>query len=261
MLKRLFTSMLLIPILGMTLFAQDFPLIDSNLIPAPDTSYSEITESNEEEPEKEEDKTVFLTNRSAMADSFAQRRIPDSVISRLKAEDDFWYANKNLVRVSPKKTKSLGDMKWFQTLLWILVIAGFIGFLGWYLAGNQVGIFRKKRLLINEEPEAELVPENIFVINYQKEIDKAVRESNFRLAIRLLFLRLLKQLSEKNIIQYQQDKTNLDYLHQLNNSGYYKDFFQATRNYEYSWYGQFPVSEEAYKLIRKEFDRFDRILN
>jgi hypothetical protein len=102
--------------------------------------------------------------------------------------------------------------------------------------------------------------DNIFGINYQREIDKAVRDKDFRLAIRLMFLRLLKQLADKNIIHYKQDRTNLEYLQQLYTTNYYKDFFQATRNYEYSWYGKFPVSEEAFNKIRNEFDRLDKVL-
>ena len=92
--------------------------------------------------------------------------------------------------------------------------------------------------MIDEEgKEEELATEDIFAINYQKEIDKAAQQGNYRLAVRLLFLRILKNLSQKNIIRYTQDKTNLDYLVQLHATRYYSDFFRITRNYEYSWYG------------------------
>ena len=67
--------------------------------------------------------------------------------------------------------------------------------------------------------------EDIFAINYQKEIDKACSKGNYRLAIRLMFLRLLKDLSEKNIIQYTQDKTNFDYLIQLHPTRLLQRFF------------------------------------
>lgn len=77
------------------------------------------------------------------------------------------------------------------------------------------------------------------------------------MAIRLMYLRLLKNLSERNIIQYKQDRTNLDYLMQLHPTRYYNGFFRITRNYEYSWYGEFPVSNEAYGIIKKEFDNFE----
>jgi len=44
---------------------------------------------------------------------------------------------------------------------------------------------------------------------------------------------------------------------QLSNSNHYNDFFRITRNYEYSWYGQFEVREETYKVIRNDFDNLD----
>jgi len=102
------------------------------------------------------------------------------------------------------------------------------------------------------------LPEKIFDINYQIEIDKATAQNNYRLAVRLMFLRLLKSLSERNIIQYKQDKTNLDYLMQLHPTSFYKDFLRITRNYEYSWYGKFEVSDKAYDIIKGEFDHFEK---
>src|SRR6185369_2616844 len=92
--------------------------------------------------------------------------------------------------------------------------------------------------------------ENIFDINYQREIEKAVNAKDYRLAVRLMFLRLLKQLSQKKIIEYEQERTNLEYLSELNATGYYNDFFRLTRNYEYVWYGKFDVSRETFGVIK-----------
>ena len=130
----------------------------------------------------------------------------------------------------------------------------------WWLAGSHAGLFRRKNKALQTTGEDELITEDIFAINYQKEIDKAEANANYRLAIRLMFLRLLKVMAEKNIIQYKQDRTNLDYLLQLHPTVYYNNFFRITRNYEYSWYGKFEVAEKAYKVIRNDFDQFDRQL-
>jgi len=133
----------------------------------------------------------------------------------------------------------------------------FVSFLIIWLAGRNLGILGKRRRNIADETSEEEITEDIFAINYQKEIDKAAASGNYRFAIRLMFLRLLKNMSERNIIRYKHDSTNMDYLMQLSNSNHYNDFFRITRNYEYSWYGQFEVREEAYKVIRNDFDNLD----
>ncbi len=218
-----------------------------------------------------------------------QRNIPGDVVKKMKGEEDFWYADtdikqrkskeqvayekeqgqkgqkeKNEQALKEQKRRDdsytpIGQRSWFQTVLWIVIITVFAIGLIMYLSGSTVGLFRKRNVMVPDEGD-DIITEDIFAINYQKEIDKAAAQGNYRLAIRLLFLRLLKKMSEKNIIRYKQDKTNLDYLLELHPTGYYKNFFRITRNYEYSWYGQFNVSEDAYKVIRSEFDQFDSAL-
>ena len=207
----------------------------------------------------------FLKKGESAEDSFiVQRHVPDSLIKKMKQEDAFWYANAEIKEEENANTKDqesgytpVGQRKWFQTLLWLVIIGGFGGVILWYLAGSRVGLFRKKNKAIESNDEEELSTEDIFAINYQKEIDKAEAGGNYRLAIRLMFLRLLKDMAGKNIIRYKQDKTNLDYLFQLSATVYYDHFFRICRNYEYSWYGQFEVRETAYRIIRNDFVQFN----
>jgi hypothetical protein len=72
-----------------------------------------------------------------------------------------------------------------------------------------------------------------------------------------MFLQLLKELSNKNIIRYQQDRTNFDYLMQLHGTKYYEDFFRLTRNYEYAWYGLFDITESKFELVKKDFNKMN----
>lgn len=218
-----------------------------------------------------------------------QRSLPGAIVKKWKEDESFWYANADIKktrskeRMVPEKENGqkgqkgkgeqgineqesndayipVGQRSWFQTLLWIVIIAGFAGFLFIYLSGSSIGLFRKKKAKLDNAEEEEVNTEDIFAINYQKEIDKAAAQGNHRLAIRLMFLRLLKNMSEKNIIRYKQDKTNLDYLLELQSTNHYQHFFRITRNYEYSWYGKFSVSEDAYSVIRREFEQFDKEL-
>ncbi|HSU27515.1 MAG TPA: hypothetical protein VLJ68_03980 [Chitinophagaceae bacterium] len=243
-----FSSLLSIP--AMAQDDEDEP--DSTLM------YQSVDTLKEEEDEVEVKHFWHRDEYSEDDDTVQLRQVPADRIKKMKGDKDFWYADLELNREN-QKTKSRGSIfgrAWFQVLLWIVIIGGFAAFLMVYLSGSQVGLFRKKRgSILNDEDIG--ITENIFEINYQKEIDKAVREGNFRLAIRLMFLRTLKKLSDKNVIEYKQERTNLDYLLQLQSTNYYTEFFRITRNYEYSWYGLFDINEDIYGRIRKDFDHFE----
>ena len=208
----------------------------------------------------------FLNKLDFTADSsILQRHLPDSLVTKMKQDDDFWYADAEIEEeIKPEDKGSsyepIGQQSWFQTLLWLVIIGGFGAAIIGYLSGSNVGLFRRKNKVFGNTGEEEMETDDIFAINYQKEIDKAEANGNYRLAIRLMFLRLLKVMAEKNIIEYKQGKTNLDYLLQLHPTGYYNNFFRITRNYEYSWYGKFEVGEVAYRMIRNDFTQFDRQL-
>lgn len=194
-----------------------------------------------------------------------QRKLPDTVLQKMQSDDNFWYANAIFEKKKQPGSSStiyvpLGQRVWFQTLIWVIIIGGFAAFLMIYLKNMNVGLFSKRNVLAKGNEE-DTITEDIFAINYQKEIDIATMQGNYRQAVRLMYLRLLKNMSEKNIINYKQDKTNLDYLSDLNQTAYYKDFFHLTRNYEYSWYGQFEVNAIAYKRITGEFNQFERRIN
>jgi hypothetical protein len=220
----------------------------------------------EEEPPAEQNH--FLPKSEGSEPVLQPRDVPANRVKEMKEDDAFWYADESF---SEKKTMiekkrerkeytPVSERTWFQTLLWLIIIAVFAGAVIWFLAESNIGVFGRKNKRIIASPGEEEISEDIFAINYQKEIDRAAQQGNYRLAIRLMFLRLLKNMSEKNIINYKQDKTNLDYLLQLQPTNYYNSFFRVTRDYEYTWYGQFEVGEEAYNIIKKDFDQIDRVL-
>lgn len=192
-----------------------------------------------------------------------ERRLPDSLLQALQNDKAFWYANGEWSKPQQQKAGSPVQYKtpfyrqqWFRSLMWIIIVGCFVAVIIWYLSLNDVGIFRRKNVAVGAEEEA-LSADNIFEINYSRDIAKATAEGNYRLAVRLLFLQLLKNLSEKEIIHYKQDRTNFDYLLQLQQSAYYSDFFRLARNYEYAWYGKFDMSKETFSAVKKDFENFN----
>jgi hypothetical protein len=194
-------------------------------------------------------------------DSLHIRRIPDSTLKRMQQKDEFWYVNylfeKQQQQKEEETAKPYSERPIFQVIMWTLIIGGFLAFLILYLSNSNIGVFRRSDKSIENAGIDELETENIFAIDYQRQIEKAAAAGNHRLAIRLLYLRLLKSLADKKVIDYQHDRTNFDYLLQLHSTRYYPDFFRLTRNYEYIWYGLFPIERSNFELIWKDFENFE----
>lgn len=104
----------------------------------------------------------------------------------------------------------------------------------------------------------ENVGENIHEIDFDKAVDEAINQQNFRLAVRLLYLRTLKHLTDAGQIDYKPDKTNRQYVYELANSPLQSDFESLTRQFEFVWYGDFPVDETRFGLLRQQFRLFDK---
>ena len=212
--------------------------------------------------ENKDEKEYFLRKEftGGLPDTLRFRRLPDNTINALREDKAFWYANETFKKKEKKKERaSFTGHPFFQTVLWFMIIGGFVTFLILYLYNSNAALFRKSSSIADKEMDA-AETSDIFTINYQKEIDKAVGMSNYRLAVRLMFLRLLRNLSERNIIHYKLDSTNFDYMMQLRSTKLYHDFFRLARNYEYSWYGQFDIDKEKYSIIKNEFDDFEHKL-
>jgi hypothetical protein len=226
----------------------------------PDSAENLLDEYAPDETSKDykefEKKNAFIFN-----DSLEKRSVPVREVKKMQEDEDFWYAGKEIKkekRNDEDGTTSVSWMEagWVKTLLWLIVIGGFALAIILFLSESNIRLFRKKVSAVTDEKQ-DAETEDIFEINYRDRIDKAVREANYRLAVRLLFLQMLKTMAGKNIIQYKQDRTNFDYLLQLHSTKHYQDFFRLTKNYEYTWYGNFPVNDEVWQVIKNDFEIFN----
>jgi hypothetical protein len=98
--------------------------------------------------------------------------------------------------------------------------------------------------------------ENIHKINFDSGIEKAEAAHNYRLAVRLLYLKCLKQLSDAGHIRWEINKTNSDYLNELSNQEQRIAFQLLTQQFEYIWYGEFTLDASVFKKINSLFHDF-----
>ncbi|MCP4136786.1 MAG: DUF4129 domain-containing protein [bacterium] len=122
-------------------------------------------------------------------------------------------------------------------------------------------MFRKKKILEPESAEYREIYEDIRKIDFDTLIEEQAQNEDYRKAVRLCYNRSLQELLEKELIAWERDKTNTDYLREMKDSKdpeLTNDFREITRIFEYSWYGFFSIDLILFSKIKKQFDNFSR---
>jgi hypothetical protein len=137
-------------------------------------------------------------------------------------------------------------------IFWILAI-GFILFILYSLFLKD-GVFRRSSKAIATAAGDEEVQEVKPGTEMDSLITQAVRDKNYRLAVRYQYLKNLHKLAEKGFVQYAADKTNYQYVNEITNTGLRNEFAGVTLNYEYVWYGEFQIDEPLYRKLETGFN-------
>lgn len=236
--------------------------------PAAEVDTIGVADESKDTYEIKYSKADFDSISTTNIETISQRKNADSVVTRLKKDDDFWYIDVIEKKEKPVNNNSfwqsffnLLDSKNFRVISWIVLALLMIVAIIVYLRNNNIGLFSSSSKKITEPiTHVDGMPENIFEMDYEKAISTALQNNNYRLATRFLFLRSLKTLSIKKIITYSADKTNFDYVFEVNGSPYYNNFVMLSRNYEYVWYGNFNLNDQQFKLIQDLFNQFQQQL-
>lgn len=140
--------------------------------------------------------------------------------------------------------------------LFAIILVGFLlYFIIKYLMGKDGNFFfgkKNRKVDIN----AEELHENIHEINFPESIAKFEREGDYRSAVRYQFLFILKKLSDKKQINWNPEKTNKDYLMELKAEHLKKEFSELSYIFDYVWYGEFSIDEQAYLKFKNQYQTF-----
>lgn len=149
-----------------------------------------------------------------------------------------------------------------KTIVWAVLFlaaaAAIVFFITKVMGINKEGLFGRSSGRGLQYCTAE---EDIHAISFDEAIRNAAENNNFRLAIRLLYLQSLKQLSDKGYIEWQKDKTNNEYITEVTGKSWQALFKKLTGNFEYTWYGEMNVSHGNYQNIYNQFQQFNHQLS
>lgn len=103
--------------------------------------------------------------------------------------------------------------------------------------------------------------ERIQQIDFDSLIKDALIQKNYREAIRFLYLKALKNLSQSNIIDWHFEKTNTDYYNEIADEDIKKAYSKVSYLYDYVWYGEFTVDEKSFNDAMTRFKILDKLIN
>jgi hypothetical protein len=105
------------------------------------------------------------------------------------------------------------------------------------------------------------IEKNLHLVDFEKLIQNSLQLGENRLTIRYYYLWLLKKMSEKQIIEWDVEKTNSDYLYEIKNEAQKEDFAYLSYLYNYIWYGEFELDEETFTKARTAFEKSIKTIN
>lgn len=144
------------------------------------------------------------------------------------------------------------------------IIYGLMGILVIYLL-IRIFINEKFNSIFTKKAKAildiDLTEQHIEVIDLDSLMSAALKNKDYRLAIRYQYLKILKQLSQKEIIEWHFDKTNVDYEKEIGESKLRNDFKKVSYLYEYIWYGEQIIDEVGYTNASFRFTQLNNAIS
>ncbi|MEZ4777284.1 MAG: DUF4129 domain-containing protein [Bacteroidia bacterium] len=192
------------------------------------------------------DETVFRNFEEEKLSDYKQKRDFNYGTEPLPEEEDFNFA-------APQKSIAI-------VLQWLIYAAIFVtlGVLIFFVLRQSIS-WRKSRMI-----EQEFIPgldtRDIREVMFEDMIENAIKNGEYRIAVRLLYLETLKKLTVKGWIAWKPFKTNQEYQLELQQTRVKEDFDRLTISYEYIWYGNFPVTSQLYQYVENIFRQFQSSL-
>lgn len=191
-------------------------------------------------------------------------KIPEHFFLEQKEKKEFKYASdpdywmsfrKEKGMAVPSKAWDMPDSGPYQTLVLVFFIA--LAFIITYFFLKKGWIFKNtsvKAIPVSKD----FTEENLD--NLDERLKTEEQSERFRNAVRILFLKVMDKLRQKDMITYRQKYTNTDYRLQLKDHSVYPDFDYIARIYEFIWYGETNISKEQYRAIKEQFKKLEAVI-
>lgn len=157
-----------------------------------------------------------------------------------------------LTRLLERLFGASSNAGWISNLVLVVVLAAAVIIVARFaLRLRRPQTKRKKtRLVLGEEIAADGTSRELAEAGLA-----AARSGDFRTAVRKLYVSLLYELSERNLIELEDSATNHEYLRRASRlSGLAAPMRYLTDRFDFVWYGMFPSSEDEFAAYRARYE-------
>lgn len=142
-----------------------------------------------------------------------------------------------------------GTMRVLAYVLAFIALAALI----YYILSISIGKRERNDALIQVGMAEITNAENLATLPVDEFLNEALANGDLKLAIRLLYLKILKELFQKGWIRPSSEKTNLDYLRELSGTEFRQGFMETTGYFEKVFYGDFALERKSYDQLSGRF--------
>lgn len=191
----------------------------------------------------------------------------DNKVNIQKIDRDRWRTvvkNYNYTEISEKpsperkrsnfKFPDIGLGLWPLKIIFFSLIIGLLAFVVYKLisaswTNKQTGI---------KEPSISLetIGDELEHADLERVLQQMLNEKNYKAAVRILYLLVIKELWNKQFINWKKDKTNFDYLSEMRANEKFAQFNRLTFLYELVWYGDRALNENEYQELSPLYRNF-----
>lgn len=244
---------------------------DSTLVSAEDTIVASYDSTYFDEDEGE----YYYDDEDEVEEKDYEARIDSATIPHREFNKTDVDKLKNDPNLKYKEISTVGESLWMRFLRWLSDLLNSLfegaydsewnwGKIFWYLFAIVV-ISAITFVLIKVDAfkviysgggsvvQHQVIEENIHEMDFEKLIQEAVQKNDYRRGIRLIFLYSLKMLSDKHFIEWEQGKTNHDYVAELKAPELKSGFNELSFYFEYAWYGNFTVTQDVFNKVQTIF--------
>ena len=101
--------------------------------------------------------------------------------------------------------------------------------------------------------DLEVYEDDINNLDLEKLISDYIKNNEYNRAVRYLYLKLLKLMSENEIISWTKEKTNREYREEADKTSFGPAFAEHTYLYEHIWYGDFEINKSTFEKTQNKF--------